>query len=169
MVYARVAALGLAFLQREVSVLMQPGVQIHAARKRLESMIGNHHQQRVIIDLFHHASDEAIHALVQILNHLGMLAVRHITSRRMVFFQVAPEHVLDAVGGIENTGAKSLFRFIQRIEEHPLAIFVIAVRLCQERIIIEDMFIERPRVFRQAERRVWAEEFGQINRVSHRV
>ncbi len=158
-----VAALGLAILQRQISVLVQPRIHVHAACKRLESMIGDHHQQRVVINFFHHAPDQAIHALVQILNHRGMLTVRHIARCRMIFFQVTPEHVLDAVGRIENACAQPLLCFLQRIKEHPLAIFMIAVSLRQEGIVIEHVLVERPRVFRQAERGIRPEELGQIN------
>ena len=107
-VFEPVAAFGLAVFQREIAVLMQPGIQVHAARKRLESVIGDHHQQRVVVDLFHHAADELVHALVEILNHLAALRLRHIARRRMIFFQIAPEHVLHAVGGIEHAGAEPL-------------------------------------------------------------
>ena len=142
---------------------MQPCIHVHAARKRLEAVIGDHHQQRVIVNLIHDAADEAIHALIQILNHRRMLAVRHIARRRMIFFEIPPEHVLYAVGGIENTRAQPLLCFVERVKEHALAIFVIAVSLRQEGIVIEHLLVERPRVFRQAKRRVGSEELGQID------
>jgi hypothetical protein len=87
----------------------------------------------------------------------------------MIFFQIAPEHVLDAVGGIEDAGAQALLRFVERVEEHALAIFVIAVRLRQKGIVIEHMLVERPRVFCEAERRIRPEKFGEINGIRHRV
>ena len=132
-------------------------------------MIGDHHQQRVVVDLLHHASNEAVHPLIQILNHLRMLAVRHIARRRMIFVQITPEHVLDAVGRIEDAGAKSLLRFIERIKQHALAVFMIAVSLREKRIVVEHMLVQSPRIFRQPERRVRSKKFGQINGIRHRV
>ena len=129
---------------------MQPCVQVHAPRKRLETVVGDHHEQRVIVDLFHHATDEFIHALVELLNHLAPLTLRHTAGGRMIFFEIPPEHVLDAVGGIEDAGAESLLRLVQGIEQHAFAIFVIAVRLREKCIVIEHMFVQRPSVFGEA-------------------
>ena len=46
---------------------------------------------------------------------------------------------------------------------------MIAVSLRQEGVVIEHVLVQRPRVFGQAERRIRAEELGQINRIRHRV
>ena len=91
----------------------------------------------------------------------------HIARRRVIFLQIPPEHVLHAICSIEDTSAQSLLRFVQRIKQHPLAIFVIAVSLRQKRIVIEHMLVHSPRIFRQSKRCVRPEKFGQINGVSH--
>ena len=81
-----------------------------------------------------------------------MLALRHIARRRMVFVEIAPEHVLHAVGGIEDAGAEALLRFVERVEQHLLAVFVITVGLRQKSVVVEHVLVERPSVFREAKR-----------------
>ena len=69
----------------------------------------------------------------------------------MIFVEIAPEHVLHAVGGVEDAGAQALRSFFQRVKEHALAIFVIGVTLRQERLVIEHFFVESPGIFREPE------------------
>ena len=149
--------------QREIAVLMQPGIQIDAASERLEAVVGDDHQQGLVVDLLHDAADQFVHARVEILNHLRTLIARHIARGRMIVVEVAPEHVLHAVGGVEDAGAQALLRFLERVEQHALAIVVIGVALREEGVVVENMFVQGPGVFGEAERRVGPEEFRQIN------
>ena len=65
----------------------------------------------------------------------------------MVFFEITPEHVLHAVGGVEDAGAEALFSFFESIEEHLLAIVVVGITLREERIVIQNFLVQRPGVF----------------------
>ena len=89
--------------------------------------------------------------------------MRNIARRRMILLQIAPEHVLNAVGRIKDAGAQPLLGFIECIKEHALAIFVIAISLRQKSIIIEHMLIQGPRIFRESERGIWPKKLRQIN------
>ena len=85
----------------------------------------------------------------------------------MIFIQIAPEHVLHPVGGVEDAGAQALRSFFQRVEEHALAVFMIAVALRQKRLVVEHFFVERPGIFRQAQRGIGAKKFCQINGIGN--
>ena len=76
----------------------------------------------------------------------------------MIFFQISPEHVLDAVGGIKNAGAEALPGFFQRIEEHALAIVVIGVALRQKCLIVKHSLVERPGIFGKPQGGIRAEQ-----------
>src|SRR5437868_8932527 len=95
-------------------------------------MVGHHKQQSLSVNLLHYATNQGIHTTVQLLNHVRPLLTRDASDSRMIFFQVAPEHVLHAVRGIEDAGAQSLTCFLQCIKKHPLAIIMIAVALGEE-------------------------------------
>ena len=78
----------------------------------------------------------------------------------MIVFQVAPEHVLHAVGGVEDAGAKALLCFFQRVEQHALAVIVVGITLSEECVIVKDLLVERPGIFGEAKRGVRSEKFG---------
>ncbi len=133
---------------------MQPRVQIHAASKRLEAVVGDDHQQRLVVNLLHDAANQFVHAGVQILDHRRALIAGHIARRRMIVVEIAPEHMLDAVRGIEHAGAQALLSFFQGVEQHALAIVMIGVALREEGLIVENFLVQGPSVFRQAQSRV---------------
>jgi len=55
------------------------------------------------------------------------------------------------VGGVEDARAQALRSLFQRIKEHALAVFMIAVALRQKKcLIVEDFFIQRPSIFGQS-------------------
>ena len=62
---------------------------------------------------------------------------------------------------------RALRSFFQRVEEHALAVFVIAVALRQKCIVVEHFFVQRPGIFREAECGVRAEQLCQIDRIGH--
>ena len=64
---------------------MEPRIQVDAARKRLEPVIGDDHEQRIVADLLHDTTDKIVHARVQILNHAGPLIFGHIAHSGMIF------------------------------------------------------------------------------------
>src|SRR5690242_18141905 len=111
-------------------------------------MIGHDKQQSPSVNLLHYPTNQGIHTTVQILNYVRPLVARDASCSRMIFFQVAPEHVLHTVRGIEDTGAQSLSRLLQRVEKHALSIVMIAVALGEERLIVKHFFVQRPSIFR---------------------
>ena len=87
----------------------------------------------------------------------------------MVFLQVAPEHVLHAISGIEDACAQAVTRFVQSVEQHALAIFMIRVALGKKCLIVEHLFVEGPGVLGQTQRGIGPEELCQINGVGNRM
>jgi len=80
----------------------------------------------------------------------------------MALFQITPEHVLHAVGSIENAGAQACGVFSsasKNMRSRPRD----AVALREECIIVEHFFVECPGIFGEAEGRVGAEQLRQIN------
>src|SRR5439155_2531061 len=158
-----VAALTLAGIQREIPILMQPRVQVDAAGKRLEAVIGDREQQGLVVDLVHDSANKVVHAAIEIFDHTWPLVAGNLSRRRMVIFQIAPEHVLYAISRVENTDTEALRSFVQSIEEHALAILMVGVTLREEGLVVEDLFVERPGVFCQTKSGVGTEKFLQID------
>ena len=79
------------------------------------------------------------------------------------------EHVLHAVGGIEDAGHHAAARAVERAEEHGLALFVGEVRLLEEGVAIDGVLVQRPGVLRHPQRGIGAEQFGQVGGVVRRV
>src|SRR5581483_10754384 len=115
----------------------------------------------------HHPADEFVHASVQILDDGGPLIARHLAGGGMIVIEVAPEHVLHAVGGVEHAGAEALLGLLKGIEKHALAILMIGIALRQESLIVENFFVQRPSVFRQSQSGVRSKEFCQVNGVRY--
>ena len=132
-------------------------------------MVGHHKQQSLSVNLLHYATNQGIHTTVQLLDHFRPLLTRDASGSRMILFQVAPEHVLHAVRGIEDAGAQSLPRLLQRVKKHPLPIIMIAVALGEECLVVKHFFVQRPSIFRQSKGCVGAEELGEINGIGYRV
>src|SRR5438309_12101695 len=104
-------------------------------------MVGHHKQQSLSLNLLQYATNQGIHTTVQLLDHLRPLLTRDASGSRMILFQVAPEHVLHAVRGIEDAGAQSLPRLLQRVEKHPLSIIMIAVALGEKGLVVQNLLI----------------------------
>ena len=85
----------------------------------------------------------------------------------MIFIQIAPEHVLHAICSVEDACAQALRSFFQCVEEHALAVFVIAVALRQECVVVEHFFVQRPGILRQTESRVRTKKLCQVNRICY--
>src|SRR5205823_14976476 len=126
---------------------MQPGIHVYAASERFETMVRDDKKKRVVIDLVHHPTDQGVHAGIQVFNHSWALIFGHVSGGWMIVFQVAPEHVLYAVGGVEDAGAEALLGFFQGVEQPALAVVVVGVALGEERVIVKDLLVERPGVF----------------------
>ena len=88
-------------------------------------------------------------------------------SGRLV--QIAEEHVLDAIAGVEHARHDAPRRLFQRIAEHRLALVHQVVGLCEKVAAGDDAFVQRPRVLRHPERRIQAEQLRQVGRVERRM
>ena len=64
---------------------------------------------------------------------------------------VAPEHVLQAVGTIEDHHTQPPANLVQRVEEHRLALAVGVQALLQEPLVAQDVLVDRPGVLGQTE------------------
>ncbi len=117
-------------------------------------MVGDDQQESVAVNLFHHPADQVIHTAVKVWNHIRTLTARHSSGRRVIFFQVAPEHMLDAVRGVEYASAESLLGFFQSVKQHLLAIMMIGIALRQECVVVQNFFVERPGVLGEPQCRV---------------
>ena len=87
----------------------------------------------------------------------------------MLGFEVAPKHVLHAVGGVEHADADAPAGFVQGVEEHALALVVDQVALPQEGLVVQDAFVQRPGIFRQAQRGIGPQQLGQVDGIGERV
>ena len=148
--------------EREIAVLMQPGVQIDGAAEAAESVVGEDEEHRIRIHVLHGFSHQRVHALIEV-------GDRALPLRVAAAFEVAIEHVLNAVAGIEDARHHAAPGVRQRVVEHGLALGQQRPCLVQERPLVDHAFIERPGILRHADGREGAEQFGQIHGVVSRV
>src|SRR5689334_3713088 len=113
------------FFDGQVSVLLKPGIQVHAAFERTETVIREDKQSRLRVDKSQRRSEQLIHPAVQIFDNAYVLSV----PARALRFQEAIEHVLHAITGVEDTREDAPVHSFQSTEEHALAFCVEIVRL----------------------------------------
>ena len=130
-------------LHSQEPVLMQPAVQVDAAPKWLEAMIGHHDEHRVVAQLAHGPSDEVVHLQVQLLDGLGVLGDVSPAVRWMRAVEMAEEHVLEAVGDVEHAHHRAARRLLERVEEHARALLVNQVGLREKGVLVDDLFVQR--------------------------
>ena len=87
----------------------------------------------------------------------------------MSIIQVAEKHVLNPVRGVENTDANPLPSLVQCAEKHAFPFLVDQIALFQKRVFVDHTFVQCPRVFCQAERRIFSQELCQVHRVDRRM
>src|SRR3989454_11024633 len=80
-------------------------------------------------------------------------------------WQIAPEHVLDAIGYIEHADARSPRGFLEGVEKHAFALLLYQVALLEERLVIQEAVVQRPGVLCQAEGGIQPCELGQVNQI----
>ncbi len=138
------AAVG-AGLQRQIALAQQPLIQVDPAAERAEAVIGDDHQHVAVLQLRPHAADQRIVVKVQLADGVLVRGLLAPAPGGMPGIDVAPEHVLDAIGGVEDADQGALAKAVERGEEHRLALAIDVVRLLQERPIVGDAFVEAPR------------------------
>ena len=100
---------------------------------------------------------------------MAVRGLRAALAGRMRRVDVAPEHVLDAVGRIEDAYERATVEPIECRVQHRLALAVDVIRLPQERRIVGDAFVEGPGVFGQSQRREGSDAGSQVARVVRRM
>ena len=132
-------------------------------------MIGHHDQQRVVVDLLHHPADQLVHPHVQLTQHvlvtLGVLA----RVGRMIVLEIAKEHVLQAVGDIEDAGHRPPSGLLHRIEQHLLALVMDQVGQFEEGLLVQHALVQPPGVLGQTQRGITTQRLGKIDRIGERV
>ena len=153
----------------EVAVVEQPAVQVHAAPERGEAVVRENDQQIVVAQLLHHPTDQGVVVPVVVFDRPAVPAGLPPRSGRVAVLHVAPEHVLDAVGGVEDAGQTPPPQALQSGEEHLLPLTVDVVRLLEEGRIVRHALVERGRVLRQTQSGEVADPFRQVGRVVRRM
>ncbi len=92
-----------------------------------------------------------------------------VAVRRVVLLEVAEEHVLQAVGDVEDADHRAALDLLQRVEEHRLALGMHQVGLVEERLLVQHALVQPPGVLGQPERRVAPQQLGQVDRVGEGV
>ena len=108
------------------------------------------------IDVRQGLADQRIGAHVEFFDHPAVRAAA-------IF--LGEEHVLHAIGGIEDAGHHAAARAIERAEEHGLALFVSEVGLFEKGLVIDGVLVERPGVLGHAERGVCTKQFCEVGGV----
>ncbi len=116
-------------------------------------MVREDHQDVTRLQLLHHPADERVVALVQLADRVLVLPGIAPPRRGMTVFEIAPEHVLDPVGAVEDADDGATALPLERGKEHRLALTIDVIRLLEKRRVARDRFIERPRVFGETEGR----------------
>ncbi len=155
-------------LEREVALLSQPRVEVHAAAKRVEAVVRHHHQHVVFAELLHDAADHRVVVPVEIEDGV-LIAVGGLLACRVLRVEIPPEHVLNAIGGVEHADQRALAQPAQAREEHVLPFAIDVVGLLQEHALVGDALVERPRVLGEAQGGIRADPLRQVHRVVERV
>ena len=154
-------------LHREIAFPREPGIQVDAALERLEPVVGQDEEHGLLVDVPHRLAHDAIHADIELLQRVRVaappVAVRAVG--RMVGFQVPVEHVLDSVRRVEHARDHAFAGAFEGRLEHRLALRADLLGLLQERLFVDDPFVQGPGVLRQAERGEIAEQLRQVRRV----
>ncbi len=85
----------------EETVLPQPGIEIEPAPETVEAVIGEYDQGVAGGHGFQCIADEVVHLAVEIFDDAAVLFGFGFHASRVLGIAVAPEHVLDQVGGAE--------------------------------------------------------------------
>ena len=154
----------------QISVFLEPAVQVHPTAEGVKPVIRQHHEQRgVVFAPGHGPANQLIHADIQIFNG-GLKSDGNLGgARRMGLVKISPEHVLDAVGSIEDTDAKTFRNFIKSVKKHRFPFPVDVGALLQKMFVFENLLAESPSILGQPECRIGALLLGEIDRIDSRI
>jgi hypothetical protein len=138
-------------------MLEQPGVQVAAALEAGKTMITEHEEHGLRIDVIHRQADQPIGAPIKVLDRSAV---------RTAAILLGEEHVLHAVGGVKHAGHHAAAAAFQGTEEHPLAFLIRQPGLLQEGIGVDGVLVERPCVLGHSQSGVCAQQFGQVSGIT---
>ena len=128
-------------------------------------MVREHDQKIVVVQLLHHPADEGVVVPVVVLDRPARPARLPTLRRRVTVLHVPPEHVLDAVGRVEDAGEGTAAQALERGEEHLLPLAVDVIGLLEEGRVVRHALVERGGVLREPQRGEVANPFRQVGRV----
>ena len=128
-------------------------------------MVREHDQQVVLTELLHHPADQGVVVPVVVFDRPACPPRLPTLRRRVAVLHVAPEHVLDPVGRVEDAGQTPPPQSLERGEEHLLALTVDVVGLLEEGRVVRHALVERGRILREPQRGEVADPFHQVGRV----
>src|SRR6202035_4483779 len=99
------------------------------APERVEAMIGERDQQRVFIGAFKHAADGLITTAIERIDLLAEIRRKIAIESGMLGIAEAPEHVLQAVGRIEQNEEEAFAEAAKFVIHHLLALVVDEIAL----------------------------------------
>ncbi len=129
-------------------------------------MVGQNKKDGVFVHVFHGFANKTIHPLIKILYRFQILTIQ---LRSASAFEEAVEHVLHPIARIKDTGYDSAACLFECGFKHPLSLMHGVVGLLEECFLIDNSFIQCPGVLGHAERRISAEQLGQINGIEGRM
>ncbi len=132
-------------------------------------MVGEDHEHVALAQPLHDLAHEGVVVDVELLDRVLVRARLVPPRRRVALLDVAPEHVLDAVGGVEDAGDGPAPLPLEGGEEHLLALAVDVVGHLEEGAVVDDALVEGPGVLGQPQGREGPDPLGEVGRVVGRV
>ncbi len=141
---------------------MQPRIDVEGAAEGVEAVVGEDDEERVGIGGFEGLCEQRVVAFVFVFDLAFVVASEIGIVQRMRFIAEAPEHVLHAVGSIEDDEEEAFAEAGEFVEHHAFAFSEDEITLLEVRGFVNAAVIERSVVFGHAERGIEAECFGEF-------
>src|SRR5262245_53706461 len=113
-------------------------------------MIGHYQHNRLLIHFVDHFTDQLIHTLIQILDHVSILVHLFPSISGMTIVEAAEEHMLNSIGRVKHACNEPSRRSLNGTENHFLALLVEQPCLLQKSFLIQNSFIQGPRVLSES-------------------
>ena len=149
---AQVLLLGPLPLDRQVALVHQPRVEIDRLSKRMESVVRHDDDLRVGTDSLDDLAHHLVHALVDAQDRVAVLGGGLGVVHRMRLVLESPHHMADAVGGFDDADEQIPPARVEAVHDDLRAIVEGAEQIVHEGLLVDPIFVERPRRFSPAER-----------------
>src|SRR4051794_27150023 len=104
-------------------MLMQPGVEMHAALEAIESVIAQDNDKGLIIGVAKNLPHNGISTAILVLHNPCKLGRdRPVAIRRVVRFSESPEKMLDTIRGVEKAVKKPVAEAVELVQHHRLSL-----------------------------------------------